>query len=120
MQTTGRHLPGRGGHGGNNNSTSVALADHLNNGATMVSLFMGGQTIICDEVSDDLTYVGWAAPGSKTAEGMAAAIWKIAMMTPEGITWAYVVETDPKTEKDMIFAARPEHIWDDRAELNYA
>lgn len=111
---SGRHIPTRQGHPGNNNSSSVIETDALHNGAQMVALYIGPQTILCDEVSASLKYVGYASPGSDTAEGRAEKIWKIAELSDTGLRWAYV------TENETVYAARPEHVWNDRSGLNYA
>lgn len=113
---SGRHVPTPQGHPGNNNSSSVVETDHLHNGAQMVALTIAAHTIICDEVSDVLTYVGYAAPGSDTEEGRADARWRIAQLTPTGIRWAYV--TDPND--GTIYAGRPQHVWNNRADFDYA
>lgn len=112
---SGRHRPEpEKAYTANNNTSSVVQVDHHHNGAQMVALNVSPQTIICDEVSANLKYIGYAAPGSDTAEGRAADIWRIAKLTDTGIRWAYVVIDE------VVIAGRPMHSWDDRADHDYA
>lgn len=111
----GRHRPEpEKAYTANNNSSSVIEVDHYHNGAQMVALNVSPQTIVCDEVSVNLKYVGYAAPGSDTIEGRAAEIWRIAELTDTGIRWAYV------EINGVVLAGRPMFAWDDRANLAYA
>jgi hypothetical protein len=120
-QLAGTHRPEKFGTRTNNNTVGVARVDHHANGAQMSSVYGAPQTILIDDTTTlGTTYVGFAAPGSDTVEGRADNRWKIMASSDSGVRWAHTIldPATPGTGPD--YAGRPEHVWDDRASLDYA
>ena len=69
------------------------------------------ETMIVDEASSTVTYIGWAIPGSNSTEGKADARWKIKKI-------------DETTNPTVIGYAdgndNYDNIWDNRASLSYS
>jgi len=79
----------------------------MSSGVSIVSAGTSAYTVVLDEVSDTLTYVGKAAPRSSTADP----VWQIRRLSKSGT----VLSVEYASGDDSFT-----NVWDDRASLEYS